>query len=141
MELGMIGLGRMGANMTLRLLRGGHRVVGYDFNAQARQRVAEHGADTVASLDALTTRLSTPRTLWMMVPSGDPTEATIKALLPMLSVGDTVVDGGNSNYKDTQRRSGQFADRQLNYVDCGTSGGIWGLTEGYSMMIGGESLA
>ena len=141
MELGMIGLGRMGANMTLRLLRGGHRVVGYDFNPQARQRVTEHGADTVASLDALATRLSTPRTLWMMVPSGDPTEATINALLPMLSVGDTVVDGGNSNYKDTQRRSRQFADRQLKYVDCGTSGGIWGLTEGYSMMVGGEAPA
>lgn len=141
MELGMIGLGRMGANMTLRLLRGGHRVVGYDFNPQARQRVEEHGAESVASLAALTARLPTPRTVWMMVPSGDPTEATINALLPILSSGDTVIDGGNSNYKDTQRRSRQFADRQLNYVDCGTSGGIWGLTEGYSMMVGGEAPA
>ena len=141
MELGMIGLGRMGANMTLRLLRGGHRVVGYDFNPQARQRVEEHGAESVASLAALAARLPTPRTVWMMVPSGDPTEATINALLPILSSGDTVIDGGNSNYKDTQRRSRQFADRQLNYVDCGTSGGIWGLTEGYSMMVGGEAPA
>ena len=135
----MIGLGRMGANMTLRLLRGGHRVVGFDFNPDARKRVEQHGAESVASLDRLITRLSTPRSLWMMVPSGDATEATIKALLPLLSAGDTVVDGGNSNYKDTQRRARQFVDRQLNYIDCGTSGGIWGLTEGYSMMVGGEA--
>ena len=135
----MIGLGRMGANMTLRLLRGGHRVVGFDFNPDARKRVEQHGAECVASLDRLITRLSTPRSLWMMVPSGDATEATIKALLPLLSAGDTVVDGGNSNYKDTQRRARQFVDRQLNYIDCGTSGGIWGLTEGYSMMVGGEA--
>jgi 6-phosphogluconate dehydrogenase len=139
MELGMIGLGRMGANMTLRLLRGGHRVIGFDFNPDARKRVEQHGAECVASLDGLITRLSTPRSLWMMVPSGDATEATIKALLPLLSAGDTVVDGGNSNYKDTQRRARQFVDRQLNYIDCGTSGGIWGLTEGYSMMVGGEA--
>jgi 6-phosphogluconate dehydrogenase len=139
MELGMIGLGRMGANMTLRLLRGGHRVVGFDFNPDARKRVEQHGAESVASLDGLIKKVSTPRTLWMMVPSGDATEATIKALLPLLSAGDTVVDGGNSNYKDTQRRARQFVDRQLNYIDCGTSGGIWGLTEGYSMMVGGEA--
>ena len=134
----MIGLGRMGANMTLRLLRGGHRVVGFDFNPDARMRVEQHGAESVASLEALTARLSTPRTLWMMVPSGDATEATVEALLPLLSAGDTVIDGGNSNYKDTQRRARKFVDRQLNYVDCGTSGGVWGLTEGYSMMVGGE---
>jgi 6-phosphogluconate dehydrogenase len=141
MELGMIGLGRMGANMTLRLLRGGHRVVGFDFNPDARKRVEQHGAASVASLDALTAKLAMPRTLWMMVPSGDATEATVKALLPLLSAGDTVIDGGNSNYKDTQRRARLFADQQLNYVDCGTSGGVWGLTEGYSMMVGGEASA
>ncbi len=141
MELGMIGLGRMGANMTLRLLRGGHRVVGFDFNPEARKRVEQHGAESVASLDALAAKLAMPRTLWMMVPSGDATEATVNALLPLLSAGDTVIDGGNSNYKDTQRRARQFADRQLNYVDCGTSGGVWGLTEGYSMMVGGEASA
>ena len=137
----MIGLGRMGANMTLRLLRGGHRVVGFDFNPDARKRVEQHGAASVASLDALTAKLAMPRTLWMMVPSGDATEATVKALLPLLSAGDTVIDGGNSNYKDTQRRARLFADQQLNYVDCGTSGGVWGLTEGYSMMVGGEASA
>ena len=141
MDLGMIGLGRMGANMTLRLLRGGHRVVGFDFNPEARQRVQQHGAESVASLDALAATLTVPRALWMMVPSGDATEATVNALLPLLSAGDTVIDGGNSNYKDTQRRARQFADRQLHYVDCGTSGGVWGLTEGYSMMVGGEASA
>ena len=141
MDLGMIGLGRMGANMTLRLLRGGHRVVGFDFNPEARQRVQQHGAESVASLDALAATLTVPRALWMMVPSGDATEATVNALLPLLSAGDTVIDGGNSNYKDTQRRARQFADRQLHYVDCGTSGGVWGLTEGYSMMVGGETSA
>ena len=141
MELGMIGLGRMGANMTLRLLRGGHRVVGFDFNPDARKRVEQHGAASVASLDALTAKLAMPRTLWMMVPSGDATEATVKALTTLLSAGDTVIDGGNSNYKDTQRRARHFADQQLNYVDCGTSGGVWGLTEGYSMMVGGDASA
>ena len=141
MELGMIGLGRMGANMTLRLLRGGHRVVGFDFKPDVRTRVEQHGAQSVASLDALAAKLTTPRTLWMMVPSGDATEATVNALVPLLSAGDTVIDGGNSNYKDTQRRARHFAERQLNYVDCGTSGGVWGLTEGYSMMVGGEASA
>ena len=95
----------------------------------------------MASLDALAANLTTPRTLWMMVPSGDPTEATVTALLPLLKAGDTVIDGGNSNYKDTQRRARHFAERQVNYVDCGTSGGVWGLAEGYSMMIGGEESA
>lgn len=141
MELGMIGLGRMGANMTQRLVRGGHHVVGFDFKPEARKRVEQHGAESVASLDALAAKLKTPRTLWMMVPSGDPTEATVTALLPLLKSGDTVIDGGNSNYKDTQRRARHFAERQLNYVDCGTSGGVWGLAEGYSMMIGGEESA
>jgi 6-phosphogluconate dehydrogenase len=141
MELGMIGLGRMGANMTQRLVRGGHNVVGFDFKPEARKRVEQHGAESVASLDALAAKLTTPRTLWMMVPSGDPTEATVTALLPLLKAGDTVIDGGNSNYKDTQRRARHFAERHLNYVDCGTSGGVWGLAEGYSMMIGGEESA
>ncbi len=138
MELGMIGLGRMGANMSQRLMRGGHRLVGFDFNLEARKRIEEHGGESVAALDALVAKLVPPRTLWMMVPSGDATEATVTALLPLLTAGDTVIDGGNSNYKDTQRRSRLFVDRRLNYVDCGTSGGIWGLAEGYSMMIGGD---
>ena len=140
MDLGMIGLGRMGANMALRLVRGGHRVVGFDFKPEARQRVEQHGAESAASLDVLAAKLAVPRTVWMMVPSGDATEATIYALLPLLAAGDTVIDGGNSNYKDTQRRARHFADRKVNYVDCGTSGGVWGLAEGYSMMIGGDAL-
>ena len=134
----MIGLGRMGANMAQRLVRGGHRVVGFDFKLEARKRVEQYGAESVASLDALATKLAAPRALWMMVPSGDATEATVAALLPLLTAGDTIVDGGNSNYKNTQLRARRCADKQLNYVDCGTSGGIWGLAEGYSMMIGGD---
>ena len=138
MELGMIGLGRMGANMAQRLSSGGHRVVGFDFKLEARKRVEQHGAESVAALDALAVKLVAPRTLWMMVPSGEATETTVNALLPLLAAGDTVIDGGNSNYKDTQRRARHFTDRKVNYVDCGTSGGVWGLAEGYSLMIGGE---
>ena len=137
----MVGLGRMGANMTQRLLRGGHRVVGFDFNPEARRGVEQHGAETVASLEALVAKLAPPRTLWLMVPSGAATESTVKALLLLLKPGDTAIDGGNSNYKDTQRRSLLFAEKQLNYVDCGTSGGVWGLAEGYSLMIGGDESA
>jgi 6-phosphogluconate dehydrogenase len=139
MQLGMIGLGRMGANMTLRLLRGGHRVVGLDFNPEARQRVEQHGAQSVASLDALVQKLKPPRTLWLMVPAGNPTEETVTALLDLLQAGDTIVDGGNSNYKNTQLRSERCTEKHVACLDCGTSGGIWGLTEGYSMMIGGEA--
>ena len=135
----MIGLGRMGANMTLRLLRGGHHVVGFDSNAEARQRVEQHGAQSATSLDALVRKLKPPRTLWMMVPAGTATDETVTALLDLLQTGDTIVDGGNSNYKNTQLRSQRCAEKQLNYLDCGTSGGIWGLTEGYSMTIGGEA--
>jgi 6-phosphogluconate dehydrogenase len=139
MELAMIGLGRMGANMTLRLLRGGHQVVGFDSNAEARQRVEQHGAQSATSLDALVRKLKPPRALWMMVPAGTATDETVTALLDLLQTGDTIVDGGNSNYKTTQLRSQRCAEKQLNYLDCGTSGGIWGLTEGYSMTIGGEA--
>jgi 6-phosphogluconate dehydrogenase len=139
MELGMIGLGRMGANMTLRLVRGGHRVVGFDFNPEARQRVEQHGAQSATSLDSLVRKLKPPRTLWLMVPAGNATEETVTALLHLLQAGDTLVDGGNSNYKNTQLRSERCTEKRVAYLDCGTSGGIWGLTEGYSMMIGGEA--
>ncbi len=138
MELGMIGLGRMGANMSERLVRGGHRVIGFDPKPEARKRVEKKGAESAAALDALAAKLAPPRTIWLMVPAGDITEATITALLPLLAAGDTVIDGGNSNYKDTQRRAGILADARVHYVDCGTSGGVWGLAEGYSMMIGGN---
>ena len=138
MELGMIGLGRMGANMAERLARGGHRVVGFDPNAPARARVEKSGVATVESLAALTGRLRTPRALWLMVPSGPAVDETIAALLPLLAAGDVILDGGNSFYQDSQRRARLLADRKMHYLDVGTSGGIWGLENGYSMMVGGD---
>jgi 6-phosphogluconate dehydrogenase len=141
MELGMIGLGRMGANMTERLVKGGHRVVGFDPQPEARARVEGKGAGSAASLDMLVTSFESPRALWMMVPAGSITDGTVTALLPLLAAGDVLVDGGNSNYKDTLRRSNAAADKKIGYVDCGTSGGVWGLAEGYSMMVGGDEAA
>jgi 6-phosphogluconate dehydrogenase len=138
MELGMIGLGRMGANMTERLVRGGHRVVGYDLKAESRARVEAIGAVSATSLEGVVAKLALPRTLWLMVPAGDITDATIASLVPLLQAGDAIVDGGNSNYKDTLRRAGMLGERKIDFVDCGTSGGVWGLAEGYSMMIGGD---
>jgi 6-phosphogluconate dehydrogenase len=138
MELGMIGLGRMGANMTERLVKGGHRVIGFDPNADARARVETIGAGSATSLEQLVAGLKSPRAVWMMVPSGSITDGTVTALLPLLAAGDVVIDGGNSNYKDTLRRSLAAAGRNIAYVDCGTSGGVWGLAEGYSMMVGGD---
>ena len=138
MELGMIGLGRMGANMTERLVRGGHRVVGYDLKPESRARVEAIGAASATSLEGVVAKLAPPRTLWLMVPAGDITDATIASLVPLLQAGDAIVDGGNSNYKDTLRRAGMLAERKIDFVDCGTSGGVWGLAEGYSMMIGGD---
>ena len=138
MELGMIGLGRMGANMTERLVRGGHRVVGYDLKAESRARVETIGAASATSLEGVVAKLAPPRTVWLMVPAGDITDATIASLVPLLQARDAIVDGGNSNYKDTLRRAGMLAERKIDFVDCGTSGGVWGLAEGYSMMIGGD---
>jgi len=137
MELGMIGLGRMGANMAQRLVRGGHRVVGFDPKPEARKALEDNGARSAASLPELVGKLEAPRTLWLMVPAGAITDGTIDALLPLLANGDTLIDGGNSNYKDTLRRADACAAKGIAYIDCGTSGGIWGLAEGYSMMIGG----
>ncbi|HUH30881.1 MAG TPA: decarboxylating 6-phosphogluconate dehydrogenase [Rhodanobacter sp.] len=139
MKLGMIGLGKMGANMAERLLRGGHQVTGFDPSADARQALAAKGGSSADTLPALVEALSTPRVVWMMVPSGKITDDTVNALLPLLAKGDTVIDGGNSNYKDTLRRARLYADHDLGYVDCGTSGGVWGLQEGYSMMVGGDA--
>ena len=138
MELGMVGLGRMGANMAERLIRGGHKVSGFDPNADARKALESKGAVCVESLQALVGLLPAPRVVWLMVPSGKITDDTVNALLPMLTAGDTVIDGGNSNYKDTLRRAQLYAGKSLGYVDTGTSGGVWGLQEGYSMMIGGD---
>ncbi|MEP6988546.1 MAG: phosphogluconate dehydrogenase (NAD(+)-dependent, decarboxylating), partial [Chloroflexota bacterium] len=138
MKLGIVGLGRMGANMAERLIRGGHQVTGFDPNADARKSLEARGGASVDSLDALVKTLPTPRVLWLMVPSGKITDETVDALLPLLTAGDTVIDGGNSNYKDTLRRGDLYTQKNLGYVDCGTSGGVWGLKEGYSMMIGGD---
>src|SRR5580693_8287518 len=137
MELAMIGLGRMGANMAQRLLRGGHRVVGFDPAEAARKGIEEKGGQSAASLEAMIGKLKAPRVVWLMVPAGEITDSTIDSLTPLLSPGDTIIDGGNSNYRDTQRRAKAVAGRRINYVDSGTSGGVWGLAEGYSLMIGG----
>ena len=138
MQLGMIGLGRMGANMTERLVKGGHRVVGFDPKPEVRAQAEAKGAESATSLDRLVASLKAPRTLWMMVPAGSITDDTVTALLPLLAPGDVLIDGGNSNYKDTLRRSSAAAVKKIDYVDCGTSGGVWGLAEGYSMMVGGD---
>jgi 6-phosphogluconate dehydrogenase len=141
MDMGMIGLGRMGANMAQRLVRGGHRIVGFDPKPEARAAIEKNGCESAATLDALVAKLKTPRAAWMMVPAGEITDGTVTALLDSLQSGDTLIDGGNSNYKDTLRRAKASAEKGIQYVDCGTSGGVWGLDEGYSMMIGGDEAA
>ncbi len=137
----MIGLGRMGANMAQRLMRGGHQVVGYDPSDAARAALEKQGAQSAASLQQLVAKLAAPRAVWLMVPSGAITDDTVTALLPLLGAGDTLIDGGNSNFHDTQRRAAAAAQRRIDYVDSGTSGGVWGLAEGYSLMIGGDEAA
>ncbi len=134
----MIGLGRMGANMAQRLMRGGHKVVGYDPAEAARALLEKNGAQTAASLGEMVAKLKAPRAVWLMVPAGEITDSTITNLVPLLAAGDTIIDGGNSNYRDTQRRAAMVAQRKIQYVDSGTSGGVWGLAEGYSLMIGGD---
>jgi 6-phosphogluconate dehydrogenase len=138
MEIAMIGLGRMGANMAQRLMRGGHKVVGYDPAEAARALLEKNGAQTAASLEQMVAKLKAPRAVWLMVPAGEITDSTITNLVPLLAAGDTIIDGGNSNYRDTQRRAAAVAARKIQYVDSGTSGGVWGLAEGYSLMIGGD---
>jgi len=138
MKLGMVGLGRMGANMAQRLMRGAHQIVGFDPNAQARKALENGGAESAGSLAGMIAKLPSPRIVWLMVPAGEITDSTLANLLPLLTEGDCVIDGGNSNYKDTLRRAATFRERNIQYVDCGTSGGVWGLSEGYSMMIGGD---
>jgi 6-phosphogluconate dehydrogenase len=128
----------MGANMAQRLMRGGHEVVGFDPAEAARKVIEEKGAQSAASLEALVAKLKAPRVVWLMVPAGAVTDSTIDALTPLLAAGDSIIDGGNSNYRDTQRRAAAAAKRRINYVDSGTSGGVWGLAEGYSLMIGGD---
>ena len=141
MEIAMIGLGKMGANMTTRLLRGGHRVVSFDLNESPIKKAEGEGAVGARTLDEVVEKLSAPRAAWVMVPAGDATESAINALAERLSPGDIIIDGGNSNYKDSQRRAAALKEQGLHFVDVGTSGGVWGLAEGYSMMVGGEDTA
>ncbi len=141
MQLGMVGLGRMGANMTRRLMRGGHTMVVSDLSADAVKSIAGEGAVASSSHDDLVSKLTAPRAAWIMVPSGDPTEKTVQALLGRMQAGDTIVDGGNSYFKDDVRRSKMCAAKGVHYVDVGTSGGVWGLERGYCMMIGGPKEA
>jgi 6-phosphogluconate dehydrogenase len=139
MQLGFVGLGKMGLNMVTRLERGGHDIVAFDRSAEAVSRAEAARASGVASLEDLVRALQAPRHVWVMVPAGDPTESTIDALSKLLSPGDVIIDGGNTNFHDDVRRAKALAEKKLHYVDVGTSGGIWGLSEGYCLMAGGES--
>ena len=138
MQLGLIGLGKMGGNMAERLRLGGHQVVGFDFSAEAVQKLTASGNVGVSSLEDMAKNLKGRKAIWIMVPQGKPVDETIAKLLPHLNPGDILIDGGNSNYKDTMRRHEEIGARGFEFVDVGTSGGIWGLKEGYSMMIGGD---
>ena len=141
MEIGMVGLGRMGGSMAQRLAQGGHQVVAYDPNPDALQIAGKHGMSTTTSVEQMASQLSAPRVVWVMVPSGAPTEATIAALTQVLDKGDVIVDGGNANYKDTMRRGADLQRHGIQLVDAGVSGGVWGLTEGYGLMVGGSDEA
>jgi 6-phosphogluconate dehydrogenase len=145
MQLGMVGLGRMGANMSLRLIAGGHEIIGFDPNADARTAFLKEASSArgrvqaVGTLAELVAQLTAPRAIWLMVPAGQPVDDTILSLLKLMHPGDTIIDGGNSNYKDGIRRAAMIKSQKINFLDVGTSGGVWGLKEGYSMMIGGDA--
>jgi len=141
MELGMIGLGRMGGNMAQRLIAGGHQVVAYDPVKEAVETIVNKGAAGALSYADLVNKLTRPRAIWLMVPSGESTETTIRTLADELSPDDVVIDGGNSNYKDSIRRAALLAEQGLIFLDAGTSGGVWGLEEGYCLMVGGDNEA
>jgi 6-phosphogluconate dehydrogenase len=141
MQLGMIGLGRMGANMTRRLVRGGHQCVVFDRDPESAKKLAGPGVTGAASLDKLVSALSRPRAAWVMLPAGAPTEETVAALADRMEAGDVIIDGGNSYYKDDVRRAKAVKAKGVRYLDVGTSGGLWGLERGYCLMIGGEEEA
>jgi 6-phosphogluconate dehydrogenase len=141
MELGMVGLGRMGANMARRLMRDGHRIVAYDVNADAVAALAGEGAEGASSLEEMASKLSAPRSVWVMVPAGEITEKTVEGVAAVLEAGDAIVDGGNSYYRDDIRRAAKVGEKGIDYVDCGTSGGVFGLDRGYCLMIGGPERA
>jgi len=137
MQLGMIGLGRMGAGMTARLLQGGHQVVVYDRSPDAVKATAGKGATASTSLEDLGQKLKAPRAFWLMIPAGPPVDATLQQLQDTLSPGDVIIDGGNSNYKDSMRRAQDLHSKQVEFLDAGVSGGIWGLQVGFCLMVGG----
>jgi 6-phosphogluconate dehydrogenase len=141
MELGIVGLGRMGANMARRLMRDGHKIVAYDVNPDAVATLAGEGAEGASSLEDLAAKLSAPRSVWVMVPAGEITESTVDAVAAVLESGDAIVDGGNSYYRDDIRRAAKVGEQGIDYVDCGTSGGVFGLDRGYCLMIGGPDRA
>jgi len=138
MKIAMIGLGKMGANMSTRLLRNNHQVVAYDLNEDAIKLAESEGAEGALTIDEALEKLPSPKIIWVMVPAGAPTESTVTSLSEKLSPGDIVIDGGNSNYKESQKRASTLKEKGIFFIDVGTSGGIWGLAEGYCMMIGGE---
>ncbi len=141
MQVGFIGLGRMGANMCRRLLRGGHEIVAYNRTPEKTRELAAEGAIPAFSLEELVGKLAKPRAVWIMIPAGDATEAQIEELMELLEPGDTIIDGGNSNFHDSARRHAKVAEKGLHFVDAGVSGGIWGLTVGFCLMVGGEAEA
>jgi 6-phosphogluconate dehydrogenase len=141
MQLGMVGLGRMGANMTRRLMRGGHSLVVSDLSADSVKQLSGEGAAGSSSLQDLVSKLTPPRAIWVMVPSGGPTEQTVQTLAQHLQAGDAIIDGGNSFFKDDVRRAKELASKGIHYLDVGTSGGVWGIDRGYCMMIGGPKEA
>src|SRR6476646_5336676 len=141
MELGIVGLGRMGANMARRLMRDGHKIVAYDVNPDAVSELAGEGAEGASTLEDLAAKLSAPRSVWIMVPAGEITEKTVDGVAAVLDSGDAIIDGGNSYYRDDIRRAEKVGERVIDYVDCGTSGGVFGLDRGYCLMIGGPDRA
>jgi 6-phosphogluconate dehydrogenase len=140
-QLGMVGLGRMGANIVRRLMRDGHECAVYDVNPDPIKALAGEGADGASSLTELAEKLDAPRSVWVMVPAGEITETTVHEVADVLEKGDAIIDGGNSYYRDDIRRSAEFAERGIDYIDCGTSGGVFGLDRGYCLMIGGPDAA
>jgi 6-phosphogluconate dehydrogenase len=141
MQLGMVGLGKMGANMSVRLLKDGHDLVCFDVNADNVEAIAKQGGTAATSLEDLVSKLEAPRAVWVMVPAGEITQATIDELGSLLGPGDIVVDGGNSRFTDSKERAAALGEKEISFIDAGTSGGIWGLQEGYCLMIGAEEEA
>ena len=141
MQIAIVGLGKMGGNMVKRLLRGGHEVVAYDRDAATVEKLVKEGASGASSLQDIVSKLAAPRAVWVMVPAGNPTESTIQELSKLLSANDIVIDGGNSMFQDSKRRAEELAKRNIRFLDAGTSGGIWGLENGYCLMVGGDKSA